>query len=84
MFITNKRVITPSFITVNGVKIEAVNKFKLLGITIDSDLSFQLYVTELRKQINKRLYSIKKLFYLSFSVKVQFFKIFLLPTLVKP
>ena len=56
-----------------------MDKFKLLGVWLDSKLTFEHHVTQLRLQINKKLYCIKNLFYLSFSVKVQFFKTFILP-----
>ena len=79
MFITNKRVKIPESLILEGVKIEVVTKFRLLGVTLDSKLEFGSHVSEIRKLINYRLYSIKKLFYLSFSVKVQFFKTFILP-----
>jgi hypothetical protein len=69
----------PQFITINNNEVEVVNNFKLLGVTIDSNLSFCKYTSEMRLSINKRLYSIKKLFYLPFSVKMQFFKTFILP-----
>ena len=69
----------PEFINICGHNVKVVDCFRLLGIPIDRKLNFHLFATELRKSINKKLYSIKKLFYLSFQVKLQFFKITLLP-----
>ena len=63
--------------SVNSVKI--VKSFELLGITLDSKLTFNLHANKIKKQVNKRIFSFKKLFYLPFSVKLQFFKTFILP-----
>ena len=80
MFITSRRKIClPANIEVDGNFIEVVDKFKLLGVTIDNRLNFLQYVYELRNSINKRIHSIKRLFYLSNKVKLQFFKSFILP-----
>ena len=86
MFVTNqkmkkkgKKVIVPTSIDHPGTKIEIVSKFKLLGVTIDSKLSFTDHVTLVAKSINSKLFAIKKLFYLSFDVKLLFFKTFILP-----
>ena len=53
--------------------------FKLLGVTIDNKLNFRLHAANIRLIVNKKMFSIKKLFYLAFSVKLQFFKSFILP-----
>ena len=37
------------------------------------------YILDIRKTLNRKLYSIKRLFYLSTSVKIQFFKTFIMP-----
>jgi len=79
MFITNKHVILPSVIEFQEQKIEVVKSFKLLGVTIDNKLNFSKYVGDLRNNVNKRLFSINRLFYLATSVKIQFFKSFILP-----
>ena len=63
------------------VEVEVVQDFRLLGVTIDDKLTFDLYVSLLIKTINKKLFSMKKLFYLSFKVKLHFFKTFILPHL---
>ena len=80
MVITNKRIKIPKFLTIAGTQVEIVDKFRLLGVTIDSKLNFETHVSELKRQINRRIYSIKKLFYLSFTVKMHFFKTFILPS----
>ncbi len=90
MFISNKmstsptdstrtRIQFPAIINVDNISIEVVSSFKLLGVTIDNRLNFLLHVANVRRAINIRLYSIHKLFYLPFQVKMQFFKSFVLP-----
>ena len=79
MFITNKRVLLPTHIELNGFKIDSVEKFKLLGITIDNKLNFKSHVASLCLIINSKLFSISRLFNLCSSVKIQFFKTFILP-----
>jgi hypothetical protein len=80
MFVSNKRNVSlPNQISIGSNEIQVVDNFKLLGITIDNKLSFLKYVSELRILINKRLYSIDRLFYLSHRVRLQFFKSFILP-----
>ena len=79
MFVTSKRCTLPETISIDNVKVQVVNSFKLLGITIDNKLSFVEYASNVCRSVNLRLYSIKRLFYLSFSVKMQFFKSFILP-----
>jgi hypothetical protein len=76
---TNKRVVKPKEFTFSSHKIEAVEQFKLLGAIIDNKLNFSQHRTNLRRTVFKKLYSIKRIFYLSFHVKVQFFKTFILP-----
>ena len=79
MFVTNKRIKLPSELNLNGFKIEVVEEFKLLGVVLDNKLTMQKHVSRTCKQINIKLFSIKRLFYLCNSVKLQFFKTFLLP-----
>ena len=79
MFITNKRVIIPINLDFGDIHLIAVKKFKLLGFIIDSKLIFKLHVAQTCLTINRKLYSIKSLFYLPFKVKIQFFKSFILP-----
>ncbi|RMZ98145.1 hypothetical protein BpHYR1_010962 [Brachionus plicatilis] len=43
------------------------------------DNRIEIHVSEIKQAINKRLYSIDRLFYLSKNVKVQFLKTFILP-----
>ena len=59
--------------------VQVVESFKLLGVTIDNKLNFTKYTADIRTIINRKLFSIKRLFYLSTSVKIQFFKTFILP-----
>jgi hypothetical protein len=79
MFICSKEIETPTSIILNKVPVEVVKEFKLLGVTIDSKLDFGQYVSDTCSKVYTRLCSIKNLFYLSTSVKVQFFKTFILP-----
>ena len=79
MFITSKRVIIPEEIEIDGKMVQVVKTFKLLGIEIDSKLNFRKHISNTCKSINTKLFSYKKLFYLSTQVKIQFFKTFILP-----
>ena len=79
MFVTNKRVSIPSSILLNGISVEVVDSFKLLGVIIDNKLSFSKQTSSICKIVNCKLFSIKRLFYLSTDVKIQFFKSFILP-----
>ena len=78
-FIKNKRFNYPREFLINNNVIQVVDNFKLLGVTLDSKLSFDEFITCTKKTINKKLNSIKKLFYLSHNVKIQFFKSFIIP-----
>jgi hypothetical protein len=88
MFVTNKRVKLPKEITVGtklvndkieDIKVSVVDSFKLLGVTIDNKLNFTEHCSNLKKIVNKKLHSIKRLFFLCTSVKIHFFKTFILP-----
>ena len=79
MFVTNKRIKPPKTILFNKSTIEVVSKFKLLGVTLDNKLKFDIFTSQLKKKIVTKMHSIKKLFQLSHSVKLQFFKSFMLP-----
>jgi hypothetical protein len=85
MFVTNKRINLPKEIAVckdiNGtdIQVSVVNSFKLLGVTIDNKLNFSDHVSIVKKIVNRKLFSIKRLFYLCTSVKIHFFKTFILP-----
>ena len=79
MFITNKREKLPTEILVDGNLVKIVQTFKLLGINIDNKLTFSEHVSITKKIINRKIFSIKRLFYLSTAAKIQFFKTFILP-----
>jgi hypothetical protein len=81
MFIHNKRNLEiPEKIDFgNNIIIEVVNEFKLLGVTIDNKLTFSKHISNVCLSINRKLYCLKRLFFLSFKVKLQFFKTFVLP-----
>jgi hypothetical protein len=79
MFLTNKRVTLPENILIKGNAIEVVHSFRLLGVIIDENMNFKEHITNLKKVVNTKLFSIKRIFYLSAKVKLQFFKTFILP-----
>ena len=79
MFVTNKRVKPPQEVIIDGISIKVVPEFKLLGVTLDNKLSFGKHVSNICLAVNKKLFSIKRIFYLCRSVKIQFFKTFIMP-----
>jgi hypothetical protein len=79
MFITSKRIMVPDFLEIEDAKICTVKKFKLLGVHLDEKLQFIDHAANICLSVNRRLYTIKKLFYLPYSVKIHFFKTFILP-----
>jgi hypothetical protein len=80
MFIHNKRnIVLPLDFKFGVFAIEVVSEFKLLGVLIDNKMNFSGHVRLMRVAINKKLYSIEKLFFLPKSVKLQFFKTFIMP-----
>lgn len=76
-----KKKIEAKEISIEGNMVEVVDNFKLLGVTLDKDLILQPHIKSLKNKVNAKLFSLKKLKFLSFPVKLQFFKSFLLPTL---
>ena len=79
MFLTNKNVQIPKYLDICGSNVEVVTDFKLLGVQIDKDLTFTKHINSLKKSVNTKLYSISKLFYLSYQIKTQFFKTYIQP-----
>ena len=80
MFLTNKRGITfPSNFVIDKNSIEVAQELRLLGVNNDNKLNFKKHVENVKCLVNRKLFSIKKIFYLSQSVKLQFFKTFILP-----
>ena len=79
MFVTNRRVSLPDFIEIDGQKVMSVKKFRLLGVNLDNRLNFEAHAYEQSNVINKRIYSIKRMFFLPFNLKMTFFKAFILP-----
>ena len=79
MCVHNKKVLTPDFIDFDDNRIMVVQKFKLLGFIIYNKLNFNDHFANACININRELYSISRLFYLPFNVKLQFFKSFILP-----
>ena len=74
MFITSKRIVVPDFLEIEAAKICTVKKFKLLGVHLDDKLQFIDHAADICLSVNRRLYTIKKLFYLPYS-----FYAFILP-----
>jgi hypothetical protein len=68
-----------SWCSLNDVSVSVVKEFKLLGVTLDNKLNFNKHIAIMCRQINSKLFSIKRLFELCTSVKMQFFKTFVLP-----
>jgi hypothetical protein len=46
---------------------------------LDDDLSFNSYYSNLKQKVLARLFSIRNIFFLSFSVRLQFLKSFIIP-----
>ena len=59
--------------------IEVFDEFKLLGCFIDDKLSFKKHSSNLKTNVCRKLFAIKNIFFLSFDIKIHFFKTFLLP-----
>ena len=79
MYITNRNIVIPKEFKIMNNSIQAEH-FKLLDIIIDNKLSFAQHVLNVRNDVFTKLYYIlKRLSYLSYQVKVQFFKTFLFP-----
>ena len=80
MFICDKQnMVLPSSIMIDGNDVKVVSSFRLLGVILDNKLNFNAHVSATCSLINRKLFSIKRLFYLATSVKMQFFKSFILP-----
>ena len=80
MILAKSKVIDrPGVIKIHNEEIEVVSVFKLLGVTIDGNLEFHDHVKNIKSMVNRKLFALKKLSFLSTPVKVQFFKSFVLP-----
>ena len=86
MFTTNRRtdsphvpLTLPTEIKCNGIVIQVVDSFRLLGITLDIKLNFVEHASNIAAGVKKKLFAIKRIFYLSREVKLQFLKVFILP-----
>ena len=62
MIVTNQRLKHPKSICILENRIHVVNSFKLLGVEIDNRLNFSEFVHQTKKDVNKKLFSIKKYF----------------------
>lgn len=79
MFLTRGRIEKPKSTILMPETIEVVSEFKLLGVMLDESLTFTSFFSLMRKTVLNKLFSIKQIFFLPYSVKVQFFKTFILP-----
>ena len=79
MVISRNKLDKPKFIKISNEEIEIVEMFKLLGVKIDSCLTFKDHVKHIKAMVNQKLYALRKLSFLATSVKLQFFKSFILP-----
>ena len=79
MFISRAAKNNPDSITISCNQLEIVNDFKLLGIIISKNLDCSAHVSAIKKGINVRLFAIKKIYYPAASVKLQYFKSFIMP-----
>jgi len=77
MFVSgNRKVMPPLNIEIDNNIVTIVKEFKLLGIIT---LNFQKHILYTIKKTNPKLYSIKNVFHLPLSVRLQNFKTFILP-----
>ena len=82
MIVTAKhksKMMIPTSIEIDSHEVAVTDSFKLLGVLIDNDLTFNQHIVNICKNVNMKLFSIKKLAYLPFVVRLQFFKTFILP-----
>ena len=70
MFITNKLVKLSKEIYIDGVYVKVAGSFTLLGDIIDNKLNFSEQCLNIKKLVNRKLYRIKRLLYLSTTVKI--------------
>ncbi len=75
MVLSNNHSVFPKNVLLEGTSIEVVEEFKVLGIILDNKLSFINYISSLKKTVNRKLFSLKKIFFLSFYVKLHFLKL---------
>ena len=66
----------PKSLEIQENLVELVSDFKLLGCTIDNNLTFEKNFKILKSNICSKLFAIKNLFFLSFDIKLHFFKTF--------
>ena len=59
MFVSRRRIALPAEGICGEFFIKVVEKFKLLGVTIDDNLNFAMYVSNTCKNINYNLKSIR-------------------------
>ncbi len=74
MFITSKRIVVLDFLEIEDAKICTVKKFKLLGVHLDEKLQFIDHAANICLSVNRRLYTIKKLFFYHIQLKFIFLK----------
>ena len=80
MFCSNRRKpILIESITAGDITIKCVEKFCLLGIKLDNKLNFVEHASEIALSATRKMFALKRIFYLSQEVKIHFMKTFILP-----
>lgn len=82
MFATNRRKVDiekVDSIRVDGADVKAVSTFRLLGITLDTKLDFVKHASDVALSATRKMFALKRIFYLSDAVRIHFLKTFILP-----
>ena len=70
-------------INLNETKIEQVPNYKLLGVNLDQDLTYESHIDELRKKLSKPFATLRHISpYLRQNQKVQYYMAVIKPTLL--
>jgi hypothetical protein len=77
--IRNNNITIPKSIEIHNQHVEVVKQFRLLGVELDQNLKFSFFVADICKKVNRRIFAVKRLFFITHKVKIQFFKTFILP-----
>ena len=76
MFVSNRRNLEQlKSIDVDGTEILVVQTFRLLGVTLDTKLSFVKHASNIALT-RRKMFALKRIYYLSFEVRVHFLKTF--------
>ena len=61
-------------ITIDNIKIDIVDNYKLLGLYLDTKLSFNIHIDNLNMKLSKIIYLIKRLSYLNIKNLILLYK----------